>query len=461
MHRLNWFTALRNVSVHVFFLLLAASFQATCTYAGGGFYHVNSLTGHSQRNIDLIDRLSGTVRFDVEGAAAASNQTVQMTDHLGKQYNCKLGNKTADVKGSPPRRNGDDGFVSRPGSRNFSPSDPEQQLQQIAGVCAEFPLGWWTYRWCHKKQVTQFHKDADGSVGKTTSIGIFDPKLTKVVEPPSKPVEGEVVGATLTYFFTKGNAKGCSDAEVGRTTTVTLSCCGDPGSPPQGGGGIKMSSFKEPEPCKYEFRLCSTFLCERSGRAAAQRAKTVHQLLKPLENVCMQKHEGWWTYEFCYRQHVRQVHLQAVANKNGKRETKVVSEYVLGKFDGRKETAGNEVEGPESIVPSLEDPARKAFAQDYSQGHKCGITGQTRSTRVYFVCKPGTKTTFLVSVKEERTCHYVMVVNAPVLCEHSLFQVTADSSRELVCSLQQGKGKEAETNGGKQVEVEIDARGSK
>ena len=54
-----------------------------------------------------------------------------------------------------------------------------------------------------------------------------------------------------------------------------------------------------------------------------------------------------------------------------------------------------------------------------------------------------------------------MVVNAPVLCEHSLFQVTADSSRELVCSLQQGKGKEAETNGGKQVEVEIDTRGSK
>ena len=319
---------------------------------GVGSYSV----GHHERNIDLISRLSGVVRFDVEGSTAP-NQAVQMTDHVGQQYRCTLGNKT---KGSERRAKSKDGSTTT----IFMPPDLDQQLKDLEGICADFRLGWWSYRWCHKQQVTQFHKETDGSaVGKTTNIGIFDPERTKI----QKEVKGSGTGTSVTYFFTKGSAKGCTDAVAGRTAEVTLSCCRKVDTQ-HADSVIQLSSFKETETCKYEFKLCTSLLCKSSDPRAEQKAPTIRQLLKPLENVCMQKHDGWWTYDFCYRQHIRQVHLQTVANKNGKQETKVVSEYLLGKFNGKKSLKSSDVDSPELIRPSLEDPDRKAFVQDYTAG---------------------------------------------------------------------------------------------
>merc|ERR1711871_532624 len=314
------------------------------------------------------------------------------------------------------------------------------------------------------------------------SLGVYDSHKTRMAMKKTEHTKTDKDATAVrksrleTYSYYFSNGQHCDETKTGRKSVVHVSCCHQPSQNCNDGQQDSMKTFialqslKETELCTYEINVCTPLLCPLK-LTPTQNRFSVHSLLKPLETVCMQKHEGWWTYEFCYRGQIRQLHLQAVANKNGHRETKVVSEYRLGKYDGRKNAERDEVESPESIRPSLENPERKAFIQDYSGGEKCGITGQTRSTRVYFICKPGSKTTSLISVKEDRTCHYVVVVNTPLLCEHSLFQITTDSAKELVCSLEQGTGStstgkggvdisaQAQANGGK-VEIEIDAHGN-
>ena len=51
--------------------------------------------------------------------------------------------------------------------------------QLYGGVCVEFPQGWWTYRWCHKQQVTQYHKGKNGeAMGNSWSLGVYDSHKT-------------------------------------------------------------------------------------------------------------------------------------------------------------------------------------------------------------------------------------------------------------------------------------------
>ena len=37
-------------------------------------------------------------------------------------------------------------------------------------------------------------------------------------------------------------------------------------------------------------------------------------LLESLNGVCLSRHEGWWSYEFCYKKQMRQFHLVTVTD---------------------------------------------------------------------------------------------------------------------------------------------------
>ena len=415
--------------------------------------------GHTIRNLALIQKLSNSVRFDVQGGTKPFNKTVQMTNHLGQQYVCKIGNKTRPNTEVPEGSPGASistmhGGISSSSRAGFNLQDPARQVQRLKDVCIEFPLGWWTYRWCHEKQVTQFHKEKDGTVDKAISLGIYAPKKTVIegavsvmgTDGAGKKMVG-ALGSKFVFHFVKGNGEGCTEGnmkEEGRSTTISLTCCKEAKVAAasqeiiRSGVVVALNSFNEVSQCTYKFELCTPLLCEPDAPTPAQAASTVHRLLKPLENVCMQKHEGGWSYEFCYRHHIRQVHLEAVAEESGKRVTKVASEYVLGKFGslGPREAKMDEKEDPGSIVPSVENPEAKSFVQEYIDGDECGVTGgkQKRSTRAHFICLPGSKVNYIVSIKEDRTCHYTIVVNTPYLCNHGEFKIKNKVDHELVCT---------------------------
>jgi hypothetical protein len=41
------------------------------------------------------------------------------------------------------------------------------------------------------------------------------------------------------------------------------------------------------------------------------------KLLEPMSAICLTRHEGYWSYEFCYKKGVRQYHTVAVRDQKG------------------------------------------------------------------------------------------------------------------------------------------------
>ena len=106
---------------------------------------------HVQRNLNLINELRSSKRFALDGGVDISkNQTLSMTDDQGVKYVCVYENKTSSASKAKPG-----GSPAGPTSIPNQGGLPSHDLPALRGVCVEFPQGWWTYRWCHKQQVTQ------------------------------------------------------------------------------------------------------------------------------------------------------------------------------------------------------------------------------------------------------------------------------------------------------------------
>ena len=224
-------------------------------------------------------------------------------------------------------------------------------------------------------------------------------------------------GEKFSYYFSNGQH--CDETKSGRKSVVHITCChhnneankkknsNDNGNPSSLTNFIALESLKEKETCSYEINVCTPLACPPEELTPTQKRFSVHALLKPLEKVCMQKHDGWWTYEFCYRHHVRQLHLHTSTNGKGKRETKIQSEFMLGKFQGHKRANVNEIENKNSIQQSIESVERKHLHKNIRiivMWYHFKI-----SSDVYYIKERKLK--FIVSVKEDRTCHYIIVIN--------------------------------------------------
>lgn len=69
---------------------------------------------------------------------------------------------------------------------------------------------------------------------------------------------------------------------------------------------------------------------------------------------------------------------------------------------------------------------------EYPGGTECDLTGRQRSTTVHFVCGEGTDQ--FISVKEDRSCHYKVVIATPRLCKHPAFRKQLPSARTVRCT---------------------------
>ncbi|KAK4369252.1 hypothetical protein RND71_013044 [Anisodus tanguticus] len=112
--------------------------------------------------------------------------------------------------------------------------------------------------------------------------------------------------------------------------------------------------------------------------------KTPDELLEVLKDRCLIRQEGWWSYEFCYENKLRQVHLE---------DEKATAAYHQNRSD-------NSV---------LKDPRSKDASQ--SLRRKC---------KVRFVCSE--PRAMISSITELSTCKYALTVHCPTLCKHPLFQ---------------------------------------
>ncbi|KAJ2331520.1 Protein OS-9, partial [Coemansia sp. RSA 2681] len=135
-------------------------------------------------------------------------------------------------------------------------------------------------------------------------------------------------------------------------------------------------------------------------------------LLEPLRERCLTYAGGWWTFEYCHGQHVRQFHELAPEK---------VIEFRLGAHAQRQELGS----GATTLVRRV--GRSRYLAQVWGGGTLCDMTREPRSVEIQFHCDPHGPER-IAMVEEVEVCHYAMVVNSPRLCADPLFYDTAAST---------------------------------
>ncbi|XP_005166099.1 protein OS-9 isoform X1 [Danio rerio] len=146
----------------------------------------------------------------------------------------------------------------------------------------------------------------------------------------------------------------------------------------------------------------------------------VPELLKPMQTAaCLIKTKDWWTYEFCYGQHIRQYHLEDSEIKGDV----LFLGYYDTEFDWTNETA----------KASKQHKLKRYHSQSYVNGSKCDLNGSPRETEVRFVCEEGS-TDFISRVDEPQSCRYVLTVHTSRTCQHPLLRPPSTAKPQgIVC----------------------------
>lgn len=147
-----------------------------------------------------------------------------------------------------------------------------------------------------------------------------------------------------------------------------------------------------------------------------QQDRTSEQVLNALSARCFYRLEDWWTYELCHQKHVRQFHRE---------KDVLTSEYLLGLYEAESaETDTVKAEATESHGQYVK--------QTYLHGDACDLTGSTRQTEVRYTCGEGGQEA-IVSMKEPSTCHYMLTVAVPGLCQLPTFHQEAEPITHITC----------------------------
>ena len=181
-----------------------------------------------------------------------------------------------------------------------------------------------------------------------------------------------------------------------------------------------------------------------------------------------------WTYEFCHKKQIRQYHANNVIDSStGMAKQTVETEHILGVYKG----SGNSIEdypneeehlhvvnATGSIGGDLGIGKRKnraqqnnkeagqqpggngaVYEQEYKHGEVCDhedvaesvikggnvVHGSVeRSSTIRFSCG---KRWELIEIKEDSTCHYILDVTVPELCQHALFQAPVTKTQVVKC----------------------------
>jgi len=168
---------------------------------------------------------------------------------------------------------------------------------------------------------------------------------------------------------------------------------------------------------------------------------------------CFYRKDGWWTYEYCWRRHVRQYHekeldiLDPQTKKVvGKKRLPVKNaDFYLGwqqqpvshaAAATRVRTSGADGLAEEERVGVItQDSGTSTVAGEtyYSHflggGTKCDLTGEPREVEVRFTCSKRSKelsSSMISSVREVKTCQYVLNFESYALCQLEGFHAVGE-----------------------------------
>ncbi|KAJ2696299.1 Protein OS-9 [Coemansia sp. IMI 209128] len=139
------------------------------------------------------------------------------------------------------------------------------------------------------------------------------------------------------------------------------------------------------------------------------------ELLEPLKERCLTYLGGWWTFEYCHNQHVRQFHLLAPDKSGNTQEI----EFRLGAYP--KRIALDDSQQVRRIGRS------RYVTQVWGGGTLCDMTREPRDIEIQYHCDPHGPER-IAMVEEVEVCSYAMIINTPRLCADPMFYDTAASA---------------------------------
>jgi hypothetical protein len=310
---------------------------------------------------------------------------------------------------------------------------------------------------------------------------------SKESSSPEKPKE---LGVIIDEFE---NGDICDETQLPRRTTVKLFCCPLEtmrtfknavvynGHPVESDiAAIHM--LKETQVCNYYLEVCTPLLCEglaeafENGlvakelppkekiesnpvsRSPGERKKneSVREILEAtLQNTCLRFFNGgWWVYEVCHGRHVRQYHEADTFNAAHSRvpgSVHILGYYLKDDLEGfPHEEEILYVTNPTSDKDigknaAMNDSSGAYFEQEYTGGDVCdhsditdaaikagnlGEGGIERATTVRYFCG---KDFFITRVTEDSSCHYLVHVTVPDLCDHPFFKTPVVKRQVVKC----------------------------
>ncbi|KYQ92163.1 OS-9-related protein [Tieghemostelium lacteum] len=162
----------------------------------------------------------------------------------------------------------------------------------------------------------------------------------------------------------------------------------------------------------------------------------IAELFEALDDTCIFKNAGWWTYEFCFNKHIKQMHLE---------KQKILSEYILGKQpykNNKGEIRGLDKDFIEKYqrqeITELPEGSGQIpyYVETYDEGTVCDILQTKRSTEIRYYCSlDQSKSDFIQEIIEPSSCTYILKVYSPFICAlHPLFIPKQDTVLNIQCS---------------------------
>jgi len=278
------------------------------------------------------------------------------------------------------------------------------------GKCIEFQKDYWSYEVCFRSKITQFRR---GSTAKF-SLGEYNASVHDKLYSNGTFVqtyEGGTDGRRVEVVFLCGKWK---PRQIRVTEPTQLSY---------------VITFHYPGACDWS-RDGHGFATTARTEATKEEVIPVSALLEPLRDNCLNRTEGWWTYQYCFPHTLRQFHVAG----SGAIEEPV---HVLGTSVGRDVVSKVDFKlKSEPPLPSMEitktkGPAAAGRARrvhrilqhQLGHGSHCDETSAPRSSMIIFECPeawadPDMQMPQITSIAETTLCQYEIVISTTLVCSH-------------------------------------------
>ncbi|XP_072349753.1 protein OS-9 isoform X2 [Scyliorhinus torazame] len=163
------------------------------------------------------------------------------------------------------------------------------------------------------------------------------------------------------------------------------------------------SKYKQMYECRLPVQAMK-FQQESEDETQSYSGLEISELLKPMQAApCLVKTKDWWTYEFCYGQHIKQYHTK---DSEVKGDVMYLGFYE-SEFDWNNETA----------KASKQHKLKRYHSQTYVNGSKCDLNEKPREAEVRFMCEEGSGD-YIARVDEPQSCNYVLTIHTTRICHH-------------------------------------------